>query len=142
MARSKRLEPLARIAEHRQQDAAGRFKQSRERLARYQAKLEEMRRYRAEYLDGFGERGREGLRGDEIKRFQAFVAKLDETIGQLEGLVAGERSQVERDRALWLAKRARTKALDGAIEGLRRAEDLDQLLREDREADERNLRKK
>ena len=142
MASSKRLEPLARIAEHRQQSAAGRFKQSKERLVLYQAKLEEMRRYRAEYYANFGERGRQGLRGDEIKAFQRFVAKLDETIGQLEGLVEGERKQVERDRALWVAKRARTKALDGAIDGLRRTEDLEQLLREDREADERNLRRK
>lgn len=142
MARSKRLEPLARIADHRQQSAADRFKQSRDRLALYQAKLEEMQGYRAEYHARFGERGRQGLRADEIKAFQSFVTKLDETIGQLEGLVEGERKQVERDRALWVAKHARTKALDGAIDGLRRAEDLDQLLREDRETDERNLRKK
>lgn len=142
MARSKRLQPLARIAEKRQEDAAGRFKETRERLTLYRAKLEEMRGYRADYLRGFTERGRQGMRADEVKAFQSFVEKLDETIGQLEGLVAQEERKVEQAKALWLAKRARTKALDGAIDRFRRAEDLEQALREDREADERNLRKK
>ena len=43
MSRSKRLQPLAQIADRQQQDAARLLKQSREELGRYEARLVELR---------------------------------------------------------------------------------------------------
>jgi flagellar FliJ protein len=136
--RAQRLQPVARIADLRQQDAAAELRKSRETLRRYQDKLAEMRAYREDYLRRFQEQGAGGIRAEAIREFQAFLAKLDTTITQLEGLVEGARRQCDQTRNQWLKKRARSRALDGVLDRYRDRERLEERRREDRETDEHN----
>ena len=141
MTRSKRLEPIARVADRHEQDAAGRFAESRESLVQQRQRLEEMRSYREEYLGRLAKQGGGGLRASQIKEYQVFLARLDDTIGQLEGMVHAAERAMEQRRNEWLGRRARSKALDGVVDRYRREEDRDSLRREERESDERNQRR-
>lgn len=136
--RAERLQPVARIADRRQQDAAAELRQARETLARYQEKLAEMQAYRDDYIRRFQEQGAGGIRAEAIREFQAFLAKLDTTIEQLKGLVQGSEQQCEHKRQQWLHRRARSRALDGVIDRYRDRERLEDRRREDRETDEHN----
>lgn len=134
--RAQRLQPVARIADRRQQDAATALRRSRETLRRYQDKLHEMQTYREDYLRRFQEQGAGGIRAEAIREFQAFLAKLDTTIEQLRGLVLSAQQNCEHHRQQWLHKRARSRALGGVIDRYRVRERLEELRREDRETDE------
>lgn len=139
MTRSKRLKPIARIADHRQQDAARVFRESREELERYQLRLAELRGYRDEYLSRFHRTGNGGMGASQMKDYLVFLGKLDEAIRQLETLIAGSRQHCETRRDEWLASRSRFKALDEVISRHRSTERRQALRREQRESDEHNI---
>jgi len=139
LTRSKRLKPLAQIADRKQQDAARVFRQSREELDRYEARLVELRSYRKEYLGRFHRAGNGGIGASQMKDYLVFLARLDEAIRQLEALLADSRQQCESRRGEWVTSRARFKALDEVIARYRSAERREMLRREQRDADEHNL---
>ncbi len=139
MTRSRRLQPIARIADRRQQDAARVLKESREELDRNETRLEDLRAYREEYRNRFNRTGIGGIGASRMKGYLAFLAKLDEAIHQLELLIAASEQHCEAKRDEWIASRARFKALDEVISRYRRAERRTQLRREQRNADEHNL---
>ncbi len=139
MNRSRRLQPIARIAERRQQDAARVLKESRDELDQNEARLEDLQAYREEYRNRLHRTGNGGIGASRMKGYLAFLGKLDEAIHQLETLIAAGRQQCEAKRDEWIASRARFKALDEVISRYRRAERRTQLRREQRNTDERNL---
>jgi flagellar FliJ protein len=139
VSRSKRLMPLAQIADRKQQDAARVFRQSRDELEGFEARLGELRGYREEYLGRFHRAGNGGLGAGQMKGYLVFLAKLDEAIRQLEALLAASRQQCETRRGEWVASRARFKALDEVIARYRSAERREMLRREQRNADEHSL---
>lgn len=137
MNRSTRLEPFARLADQRQQGAARSLQASREELARYEDRLQELRAYRNEYASRFQKLGKAGSSGENIKRFLGFIAQVDEGIRQLESLIPLARGRCDQRREEWLAARSRFRALDEVIARARTEEDRDRLRREQRESDER-----
>ena len=142
MPRSRRLEPLAKVADKRQQDAARVMQQHREELARYQQQLDDMRRYREEYSRGFQERASDGVLGDQVKTFRIFLANLDEAIRQLETLIDIARRHHQDSREQWLETRSRHRALEQAVERFRSLEARDLVRREERDSDERTQRRR
>ncbi len=137
MNRSTRLEPFARLADQRQQGAARSLQASREELARYEARLQELRAYRGEYASRLQKLGKAGSSAENIKRFLHFIGQVDEGIRQLEALIPVAQGRCEQRRDEWLAARSRFRALDEVIVRARSEEDRDRLRREQRESDER-----
>ncbi len=140
--RSKRLRPVAEVAQRREQDAARVLKESRDTLRQYETQLENLKAYRQEYVLGFQEASVSGMGAGRMKDYLVFLSKLDDAINQLEAVMATTREDCERDRTQWVAKRARLKALDEVIARFRMEERRDEIRREQRDADERAQRRR
>ena len=137
MSRSKRLRPVADVAARREQQAARMLQESRKTLARHEAQLRNLQDYRQEYVSGFEQAGTDGINAGRMKDYLVFLDKLDEAIRQLQGVIASSRTRCEQDKGLWLACRAKLKAVDKVIARYRSEEDRDEVRREQRESDER-----
>ncbi len=140
--RSKRLRPVAEVAQRREQDAARVLKESRDTLRQYETQLENLKAYRQEYVLGFQQASVSGMGAGRMKDYLVFLSKLDDAINQLEAVMATTREDYERDRTQWVAKRARLKALDEVIARFRMEERRDEIRREQRDTDERAQRKR
>ena len=137
MSRSTRLEPFARLADQRQQGAARSLQASREELVHYEARLGELKAYRAEYVERLQKIGKSGSSANNIKRFLAFISQVDEGVRQLESLIALTRGRFDQRREEWLAARSRFRVLDEVLTRARSEEDRNRLRSEQRESDER-----
>ncbi len=140
MNRSKRLEPLSKLADLKHQDAARIWQQSRDELGRLQQRLAEVRAYREEYLARFHRAGNTGMSADQMKDYRVFLARLEEAVEQMEQAVAYTSKDCEQQRAVWAATRARSRALDEVIAQRRSEEVLDGLRREQRAIDDQGRR--
>ena len=138
--RAKRLGPVADVAARREQHAARVLKESREILTRYQAQLRGLQNYRQEYLANFQQAGTGGMKAGRMKDYLVFLGKLDEAIEQLQTAIASSSARCEEDRGVWLASRAKLKALDSVIARYASEEQRDEIRREQREVDERAQR--
>jgi flagellar FliJ protein len=142
VTRSQRLQPLARIADRRQQEAARRLQRLREELSRHEARLAQMRAYRQEYVGRYLAAARAGMRAEQIKEYQAFLARLDQAVGQLERVVEQTRQQCEQRATDWVETRVRSRVIDQAIARYRDQEELTERRREQKESDERSQRRR
>ncbi|MDJ0870286.1 MAG: flagellar export protein FliJ [Gammaproteobacteria bacterium] len=137
MSRSKRLAPVAGVAARREQHAAQTLKESRETLAQYEAQLRGLQSYRQEYVGGFQQAGSQGMQAGRMKDYLVFLDKLDAAISQLQAVISTSIERCERDKGVWLAKRAKLKALDKAIARYLKEEQQEEVRREQRDTDER-----
>ena len=142
MTRSKRLGPVADVAARREQHAARTLKESREILAGFEAQLRGLQDYRQEYMAGFRQAGSAGMNAARMKDYLVFLDKLDEAITQLGAAISSSHERCEQDKDLWLASRAKLKALEKIITGYRNEEQRNEVRREQRESDERAQRAK
>ena len=140
MNRSTRLEPIARLADQRQEGAARSLREVQAELTRYGERLQDLQSYRADYVARLQTAGKTGISADYIKRFLGFLAQIDEGIRQLESLIALSRGRCDQRREEWLSARARFRALDEVITRCRSDEAQERLQREQRESDERGQR--
>ncbi len=103
MTRSQRLQPLLKVKQQHQDDAARQLAAQEQALAEQQARLDALRQYAEEYaLAGSGSVTNPALLANRL----AFRARLDQAITQQSRVVdaSRERSGVERAR-LMLASR-------------------------------------
>lgn len=103
MTRSQRLQPLLKVKQQHQDDAARQLAAQEQALAEQQARLDALRQYAEEYaLAGNGRVTNPALLANRL----AFRARLDQAIAQQSRVVdaSRERSGVERAR-LMLASR-------------------------------------
>ena len=140
MTRSKRIEPVVRIAENREREAARRVGDSQRNLEAQRARLLELQAYRDDYAKRFAATGSGGLGAAMLHDYRAFLGKLNQAIEHQKRLIqAGERAY-EDSRRQWLDSRGRMKALDTVAERYRRDEYRQQERREQNELDERAQR--
>ena len=139
--RSKRLRPVAEVAQRREQAAARALKHSRDTLRRYETQLENLKAYRQEYVTGFHEASVSGMGAGRMKDYLVFLSKLDSAIDQLQAVMATSEQDYQRDKTQWVAIRAKLKAIDEVIARFRTEEGRDELRREQRDTDERAQRK-
>ncbi len=138
MTSSARLKPVHGFAERKEQDAARVFGESQEKLKSEADKLEQLRHYRREYMERFHSAAREGIQARRVLEYQAFIAKLDEAIGEQEQVLGYAREGNERAKSQWMEKQSRSKALGKVVEHhqVRERKAMDK--REQREQDERS----
>jgi flagellar FliJ protein len=111
-----RLLPAAQLAQQRK-DAAGRLlAQWEERVRQHGLQLEELRRYRRDYLQQWAVRSPQGLHGFELRDYQTFLARLDTAIRTQEARLAELRGQRDRRHREWLAAHAHREALERLIQ--------------------------
>ncbi len=122
----KRLDPIRRLAQNREDDAARRFAESQATLARHEAQLQEMERYMNEYGGG---RPGTSLMPSLLANREAFLRQLAEALRWQAGAVQEARSKLDQARDLWLNKHRDTDVLEALID---RSDKSEQQLRERR----------
>jgi len=137
MTRSKRMDPVLRVAEHRERDAARLLGESRQRLEQQRRRLQELLDYREEYSRRFEQTGGGGMDMKQLNEYRAFLGRLNDAVAHQQGVIAKAEAEVERRRADWMALRSRMQSLDTVRERFRQEERREAERREQREADER-----
>jgi len=140
MTRSKRMQPVQRVAQGREQDAMQKLGQSQQYLDAQLSRLEELRGYRDQYTRDFTASGESGLNATRLRDFRSFLGKLGEAIRQQEALVEQYRAQHENNRRNWIASRSHSQAIDKVVDRYRDQERRQQERREQIESDERSQR--
>lgn len=140
MTKSKRLEPVARVAEGRERRAAIELAKFQERLAEQEARYQELLAYRDDYARRFEKAGRDGFDAARMANYRRILIQLGEAIAFQEQRLTTLRRDGELLRRRWTDTHTRTAALDKAIERFRGDERRDADRREQGESDERAQR--
>lgn len=140
MKRSKRLKPVVHIAESREQQAARALGAAQTALDQAKQQLEELERYRADYLQRFQQAGAVGMGAAQLGDYQQFLQKLGLAIEQQGQVIAQAGQDVEAKRALWFASRGKAKMLGTVVTRYQDEEEKEALRQEQIEQDERSQR--
>jgi len=140
MTRSKRMQPVQRVARNREQSAVQKFGQSRQNLDAQRTRLEELKAYRDQYARDFELSGGTGLGAARVQDYRVFLNRLGEAIRQQEAVLEQCLSQHEQTRQQWIETRTHSQAIDKVVHRYRREEHRQQDCREQKEQDERTLR--
>ncbi len=140
MVQSKRLRPVHRVAESREQTAAKELGDSTRYVHEQEVRLEELRRYHAEYLDRFHAAAKMGMTAMQLQEYRAFLAKLERAIREQEDIIQNGRNVHKFKKDNWQQKHVRTKALGKVIDRYKQAETKEQDRREQKESDDRSQR--
>jgi flagellar FliJ protein len=140
MIRSRRLQPVQRVIGDLERQRAGRLAASERTVAEAQARLDELTRYRDDYLRRFATLAAGGLGGMDLRDYQTFLARLGAAIRAQSEVLDGTRTQRDAELSAWQSAAARAKAVEKVVERWRTEERLAADRREQKEADERGLR--
>ncbi|MCF6362997.1 MAG: flagellar export protein FliJ [Gammaproteobacteria bacterium] len=138
MKKSRRLKPVVRVAEGREQQAARALGVAQTRLGQVQQQQEELQRYREDYRQRFQQAGAMGMGAVQLGDYQQFLHKLEQAIEQQGQQVAQATQEVEAKRVLWFASRGKVRMLDTVVARYQAIEEQQVARREQREQDERS----
>ncbi len=141
MTKSDRVKPIVKVAQNREREAARAFAGSQRVLQEREQRLAEVCRYRAEYLENYQARGRSGMSAQQLRSYRNFLQKLDLAVEQQEQLVQVAQYELEQQKAHWMEKHVRTRALDNMRARYVTQEQRDAQRVEQKESDERGLRR-
>ncbi|MGD8525633.1 MAG: flagellar export protein FliJ [Thioalkalispiraceae bacterium] len=136
MKKSQRMLPIKNLAESHEDQAANLLGQSRQTLSQEQSRLEELKQYRQQYLQGFNNAGKNGMSGTQLQHYQRFIQQLDVAIAAQEQRIAQLSQQCEQARHHWQQKHHRTQALDKTVQRYQSHERYQQERKEQREIED------
>jgi flagellar FliJ protein len=113
--RSKRLEPVVKVAENREQQAARALGDAQSALAQAEQRLQELKTYREEYIERFHANGAQGMSAVQMGDYRLFLSKLARAIEQQAELVQQAAAVVEQQRQKWFNRRGKVKMLDNVV---------------------------
>jgi len=140
MTRSKRMQPVQRVAQNREQGAVQKLGQSQQNLDAQRVRLEELCAYRDQYTRDFEQSSGSGLGATRIQDYRVFLNRLGEAIRQQEAVLEQCCCQHEQTRQQWVETRTHSQAIDKVVHRYRHDEQRQQDLREQKEQDERAQR--
>ncbi len=140
MVPSKRLQPVQRVAQSKENDAARELGDSQRRMRDQEAKLGDLKRYHQEYLERFETTARQGMSAKQMQEYRVFLEKLDRAIKEQEKVVRASKSECVTRKEQWQQKHVRTQALGKVMDRFRSAERKVVDKREQDETDDRNQR--
>ena len=137
MSRSKRFDPVVKMAGENEQNAGSRLGESRRTLVTQEARLKELHTFRQDYRIRLKEMSESGLDAGKLRDYHRFLARLDAAVKQQETLVASCNHDVRNKVTEWSEKHTRVKALDKVVDRYQKEERTDEQRREQREYDDR-----
>ena len=140
MTRSKRMNPVVKVAESREQAAARILGEAQQQLTRQEQRLDELMAYRDQYSQQFQQSSGMGMGVARLQDYRVFLARLNEAIEQQKQVIVRCRQDCERQRCHWLSSRTRTQALGKVVERYQREERRAVERREQHDSDERAQR--
>ena len=141
MTKSDRVKPIVKVAQNRERAAAQAFAGCQRVLQEREQRLAEVRRYREEYLENYQSKGRSGMSAQEMRTYRNFLLRLDVAVEQQEQLVQVAQCELDQQKARWMEKHIRTRALDNMRTRYVTQEQHDAQRVEQKESDERGLRR-
>ena len=136
MKKSQRLQNIANVAEHKEEESGRQLAQSRHHSDQQHQQLQQLCRYRDEYNRQFQELGAEGMNARQLADFRAFLGKLNDAIKQQEQTAENAQATLNNSHRMWLEAHQRVKALNKAVEKRRADEWYEENRREQIESDE------
>ncbi len=132
--RSKRMQPVARHADQKEQDAALVFVQAQKDLEAAEQQLQQLFSYREEYTQKLTDQSVMNMQ--RIRDHQLFVENLGKTIDQVYLDIEDKKNICELKKQAWLKCRSRSHALNSVVEKYKLEEYKHQQRLEQKEQDE------
>jgi len=140
MLKSKRFEPIRAIASNAADSLQQAMAEAERHLADMERQLAELTRYRGEYLSNSAST-HGGVDTVRLLNYRSFLSRLSEAI-RLQGEAVGRaRTEYERRRQQWSAKRVEAEVLGKAVERFRQDERRAQDRRDQNESDDASMRR-
>lgn len=127
------LERVAQWEQDKEDQCAKLFQQAQQYLFEQQQRLDNIERYRIEYLGNIQNHGSVGFGARDYTQQLSFVAQLDSACVQQNQVISQAILVADQRKQAWLAQQRKRKAVDYLIEKkkleqIRRAEKQEQLL--------------
>lgn len=135
MSRSERMRPVKQLADSRERDAGRELGEARARVAEHEQQLEQLLRYRDEYLDG----GAAGLGTTDTVRLSnrsAFLERLNGAIREQRARLEAARAEADACVEAWRETRVEAEAIGRAVDRFRQDERRAADRREQRQQDD------
>lgn len=139
MRNSQRMQPVARVAQSRERDAARRMGQDMQQLELTQLQLEQLIAYREQYAQGFQAAGKAGFSAAQMREYQLFISRLNDAIVHQRQQLIASRQISEKSSSSWRDSRSHSKKIDKVVEQRKSHERREINDREQREQDDRRL---
>lgn len=140
MTGSKRLQPVQRLAESKEQDAARELGKSQRNVEQQKSRLEELRQYHTEYNERFQAAARAGISAAQLHEYRAFLVNLENAIKEQEKTVTASQQASFVQKEEWKRKHTRTQALGKVMQRYKNNEQQARDNREQKDADDRSQR--
>ncbi len=132
MKKSKRLQPVLRLAERNKKLAEKALGEAQQRELAEQAKLQQLRDYLVEYQQNARAQQQQGVQVATLVRMQQFMSRLQVAIEQQAQQLALTRQMTEQAKKLWQTAHGRCQAMESLI---------DRSVSEELQAEEKQLQK-
>ena len=139
MTKSKRFEPIREIASNSADALSRAMADAARRVADLERQLEQLERYRAEYLQNSTTAGA-SMDAVKLQNYRSFLDRLGEAKRQHQKNLDAARAEYEKRRALWSEKRVEAESLGRVVERFRKEERAAEDRREQREGDDAAMR--
>jgi flagellar protein FliJ len=139
MTKSKRFEPIQEIASNSADVLSRAMADAGRRVAELERQLEQLERYRAEYMKSSAVSGG-AMDAVKLQNFRSFLDRLAEAKRQHTKNLEMARSEYEKRRMLWSEKRIEAESLGRAVERFRKEEQAVADKREQNEGDDAAMR--
>ena len=142
MTKSQRLRPVTDIAESRERDAARTMGERQQFVNEQVARLEELKSYRADYVQRMQEAGARGIDAGQMQDYTNFIRRLDEAIVFQHKQISDAERHLVLSKNNWQTLHSRSEALNKVVDRLRDGEQRENDRREQKETDDRSQRYK
>ena len=140
MNSSKRMQPVAEIAQQQADAAARSVAECNQIVTDMQKQLNELLAYRDDYANGLRHKGHAGLKANQIKDYSLFMERLNKAIEQQQAVLNNAGSKLAASKQLWIEKQQRARTIDSVVSRYQQVERREQSQREQRDGDEHALR--
>lgn len=136
MKKSQRIQPVKKVVEFKERQAAVALGIARNDLQIKQARLAELVSYQAEYAQDFHEKGKQGLGVLMLKTFQSFLEKLGVAIREQEQRVVHAERIAGQKQQVWMKTRQQVQIYNNVLDRFSKEESQHQEKQEQKFNDE------
>ncbi len=136
MLRSRRLEVVLSLEQRKEHEALERMGEARERAEQQREQVENLNRYQQEYRDQIRKSQQGVVQVSRLQAWQAFIAQLDQVIGQQQKQLEQAEKVFEARKLEWQQAWERKRGMEKYIDTCRQQELREQDLREQKLSDE------
>jgi len=137
MQSSKKLQPIANLANLTERSAAKVHGSVLRELQKQETQLKELINYRKQYLNAFKTASESGLSAVQMQDYRIFLQRLDNAILQQQQQVANGKQNTQSSKQKWMDKRNKSKMINKVVEKRQQLENKQAEKREQRELEDR-----